>query len=161
MDIFDETIIDFWRALKNNNVKFIMVGGYATNVQGYQRYTGDMDIWINDNDINRDNLINAFIEADMGNFPMLKTIQFIPGWTDFSLNNGLRLDVMTSLKGLEEFTFDECFSLATIATIEHIDVPFLHINHLIQNKKAVNRPKDQVDVMELEKIKKLREEAND
>jgi hypothetical protein len=68
---------------------------------------------------------------------------------------------MTSLKGLEEFTFDECFSLATIATIENIDVPFLHINHLIQNKKAVNRPKDQVDVMELEKIKKLREEAND
>ena len=34
-------------------------------------------------------------------------------------------------------------------------VPFLHINHLIQNKKVVNWPKDQIDVMELEKIKKI------
>jgi hypothetical protein len=26
-----------------------MVGGYATNLHGYQRYTGDIDIWIEDN----------------------------------------------------------------------------------------------------------------
>ena len=36
--------------------------------------------------------------------------------------------------------------------------PFLQINHLIQNKKAVNRPKDQLDVIYLEKIKKILEE---
>jgi hypothetical protein len=39
-----------------------------------------------------------------------------------------------------------------------LKVPFLHINQLIANKKAVNRPKDQIDVPELEKIKKLREQ---
>ncbi len=157
MDIFDEIILQFWSALCNNKVKFIMVGGYATNMQGYQRYTGDMDIWIEDTDENRNNLVNAFIEADMGNFPMLKNIQFIPGWTDFRLNNGLKLDVMTTMKGLEEYTFDYCLSMATIATIENVAVPFLHINQLIQNKKAVNRPKDQIDVIELEKIKLLRD----
>jgi hypothetical protein len=37
---------------------------------------------------------------------------------------------------------------------------FLHINHLIANKKIVNRPKDQVDVIELEKIRKIREEGD-
>jgi hypothetical protein len=37
-------------------------------------------------------------------------------------------------------------------------IPFLHINHLIENKKVVNRPKDQIDVIELEKIRKIREE---
>ena len=42
--------------------------------------------------------------------------------------------------------------------MEKIQVPFLHIKQLIQNKKAVNRPKDQIDVMELEKIKQLRKE---
>lgn len=158
MDIFDETIVEFWKALRNNNVKFIMVGGYATNIQGYQRFTGDLDMWIEDTDENRDKLIDAFIEADMGNFPMLKTLQFVPGWTDFSLNNGLRLDIMTTMKGLEEYTFEYSLSIATIATIENIEVPFLHINQLIQNKKAVNRPKDQIDVIELERIKKIREE---
>ena len=48
--------------------------------------------------------------------------------------------------------------MAKIATIENIKIPFLHINHLIANKKAVNRPKDQIDVIELEKIKLLRKE---
>lgn len=62
------------------------------------------------------------------------------------------------MKGLEDFTFDECLELATIAEIENVKIPFLHINHLIVNKKAVNRSKDQIDVMELEKIKLLRKE---
>jgi hypothetical protein len=39
-------------------------------------------------------------------------------------------------------------------------VPFLHINHLIANKVAVNRPKDQLDVMYLEKIKKMLEDTD-
>ncbi len=43
MDIFDEEIIKFWNALFQNGVKYIMVGGYATNLHGYQRYTCDME----------------------------------------------------------------------------------------------------------------------
>ncbi len=65
---------------------------------------------------------------------------------------------MVDMKGLEGFTFDECFQKATIADIESIKIPFLHTNQLIANKKAVNRTKDQVDVIELEKIKLLRKE---
>jgi hypothetical protein len=38
-------------------------------------------------------------------------------------------------------------------------VPVLHLNHLIANKKAVNRPKERLDVFYLEKIKELREES--
>jgi hypothetical protein len=38
-------------------------------------------------------------------------------------------------------------------------IPFLHINHLLDNKKAVDRPKDRLDVFYLEKIKELREES--
>lgn len=64
------------------------------------------------------------------------------------------------MKGLESFGFDELLSAAFRAEIEGIIVPFLHINHLIQNKKAVNRPKDQVDVIYLERIKKILEEQS-
>lgn len=38
---------------------------------------------------------------------MLETLQIIPGWTNFSLNNGFRLDLMIDVKGLEGFWFDE------------------------------------------------------
>jgi hypothetical protein len=65
---------------------------------------------------------------------------------------------MTKMKGLEEYTFDDCYSIALISDLNGIAVPFFHINHLIQNKKAVNRPKDQLDVIYLEKIKKILEE---
>ena len=61
---------------------------------------------------------------------------------------------MTSLKGVE-LSFDECLQMAPVAEIEGVAVSFLHISHLIQNKKAVNRPKDQIDVMQLEKIRKI------
>jgi hypothetical protein len=66
---------------------------------------------------------------------------------------------MGSLKGVEE-SFDECLKIAPIFKIEDIEIPILHINHLIANKKKVNRSKDQLDVIELEKIKKLRDEMN-
>jgi hypothetical protein len=36
----------------------------------------------------------------------------------------------------------------------------LNINHLIANKKALNRPGDPIDIIELEKIKKIRENEN-
>jgi hypothetical protein len=48
--------------------------------------------------------------------------------------------------------------MASLADLEGVEVPFLHINHLIENKKIVNRPKDQVDVIELEKIREIRDE---
>ncbi len=156
MDIFDEEILKFWNALSDNKVKYIMVGGYATNLHGFQRYTGDMDIWIEDTNENRLNLRKAFAAAGMGDYFMMETIQFVPGWTDFRLNNGLRLDILVKMVGLEQYTFDECLSIATIAMIENIEIPFLHINQLIANKKAVNRLKDQLDVAELEKIRNLR-----
>lgn len=161
MDIFDEEIILFWKALQENKVKYIMIGGYATNMHGYQRYTGDMDIWIEDSPANRENLRKAFSEYGIGDFPMLATLQFVPGWTNFNLNNGLKLDVMVDVKGLEQYSFDECLEMATTGDIDGVMVRFLHINHLIASKKAANRPKDQIDVIYLEKIKKIQENKGD
>jgi hypothetical protein len=135
-----------------------MVGGYAINLHGYQRYTGDIDIWLEDSVTNRQNLRATFIECEMGDYFMLDRMQFVPGWTDFQLTNGIRLDIMVMMKGLEEYSFSECLEMASIADIDGVKVPFLQINQLISNKKAVNRPKDQIDVIELEKIRKFREE---
>ncbi|HWZ34788.1 MAG TPA: nucleotidyltransferase [Mucilaginibacter sp.] len=161
MDIFDEEILNFWKALQDHHVQYIMVGGYATNLHGYQRFTGDMDIWLKDTADNRRRLREAFISRDMGDYNMLETMQFVPGWTEFHLNNGLRLDIMVDMKGLERYTFDECLQMASVADIENVNVPFLHINHLIANKKAVNRPKDQIDVLALEQIQKIRYESGE
>ena len=162
MDIYDDFFLDLWRILGENEVRYIMVGGFAANFHGFQRHTGDIDLYVEDSIINRQKIRKVFRELEMGDHEAIEQMQFVPGWVDFTLNNGVRLDIMTSLKGID-LSFDECLQMAPVAEIEGIMVPFLHINHLIQNKKVVNRPKDQIDVIELEKIKKIlaeRESSN-
>ena len=48
MDLFDSAFLDLWKALNNHRVRYILVGGFATNFHGYQRYTGDVDLYIED-----------------------------------------------------------------------------------------------------------------
>jgi predicted nucleotidyltransferase len=158
VNVFDEEVINFWKALQDNNVQYILIGGYAINFHGYHRFTDDLDIWLKDTLENRQALRKAFISCDMGDYPMIEYMQFIAGWTDFRLNNNLRLDILIDMKGLEGYTFDECLQMASVADIDSVNIPFLHINQLITNKKIVNRPKDQIDVEALERIRELRED---
>jgi predicted nucleotidyltransferase len=159
MDVMDEALLEFWKKLNDNGVKYIMVGGLATRFHGYNRATDDLDMWIEDTIVNRKKLRKAFIDLEYGDYESIETMQFIAGWTSFYAA-GIELDIMTEMKGLEEFTFDECFALVNFSQLNEIQIPFLHINHLIANKKAVNRPKDRLDVIYLEKIKTLLENQN-
>jgi hypothetical protein len=160
MDVLDEEFMRFWRILNDNHVRYIMVGGIATRFHGYNRATDDVDIWIEDTLANRQNLREAFIELGYGDYVSIETMQFIPGWTSFYAA-GVELDIMTDMKGVENESFETCLAQASVSNLEGVLVPFLHINHLIANKKAVNQPKDQMDVIQLEKIKKIRENHPD
>jgi len=160
MDILDDELLRFWCTLNDHRVKYIMVGGFATRFHGFNRSTDDLDLWLDDTLANRKNLRKSFAKLGYGDFSSLETMVFVPGWTSFYVGNAIELDIMTSMKGLEDHSFDECMELSSIADLDGILVPFLHINQLIANKKAVNRPKDQIDVLELEKIKSIRDNNN-
>ncbi len=41
-----EDFKEFLKLLISNNVKYLMIGGYAVGYHGYLRATVDMDIWI-------------------------------------------------------------------------------------------------------------------
>ena len=158
MDVLNTGMLEFWKLLNKHNVQFIMVGGFAVRFNGFDRNTDDLDLWLNDNVENRKNLRAAYNEAGYGDFSSFETMDFLPGWTQFYVADGIVLDIMTEMKGLENSTFDECYAQARVADLEGVLVPFLHINHLLANKKAVGRPKDLIDVIELEKIKNYLEE---
>jgi len=104
---------------------------------------------------NRKKLRRAIKLHGSGDYEPLERMQFIPGWTEIRLLSGFKLDLMTKVKGLEGLTFDKCYDMAVVAEIEGVRVRFLHYNHLIESKKAANRLKDQLDVEELEKIRRL------
>ncbi|RAK20655.1 hypothetical protein B0I03_10774 [Flavobacterium aquaticum] len=145
-------ILNIWKSFQKHNVKYITIGGFAVNIYGYNRNTGDLDILIEDSIENRKNLRKAFVDIGIGDFESIETMQFIPGWTDFTLDFGLRLDVMTSMKGLEDKSFDSLLSDATIVMIGDIPVNFIDYKNLVIAKKATNRLKDQLDLEELGKL---------
>jgi predicted nucleotidyltransferase len=148
----NEQIIDVWKYLSENNVNYLTIGGFAVNIYGYGRNTGDIDIFIEDTIVNRENLRNAIKQMGLGDFESIITMQFIPGWTDFTLNFKFRLDIMTSVKGLENKSFATLLEKANIIDIDGIPVFFIDYENLIIAKKALNRLKDQLDIEELEKL---------
>jgi hypothetical protein len=48
MDLMDEDLLEFWKILNKNHIQYIMVGGFAVNMNGYIRATKDSDIWLHD-----------------------------------------------------------------------------------------------------------------
>ncbi len=157
MDIFDEEVLNLWKAFHQNNFQYIMVDGFATNLNGFSRTTADLDIWLKDTPQNRIHLRNSLIQAGLGDLPQIERMDFIPSWLSIRLNSGMELDLMAYIKGFEQQNFDICYQTASTAIIFKIPIKFLHINHLIESKKACDRPKDKIDVIELERIKAERE----
>jgi hypothetical protein len=148
----NEQIIAIWDSFFQNKVKYITIGGFAVNIYGYIRNTGDIDIYLEDTIENRINLRNALKSINLGDFESIETMQFIPGWTEFTLNYGLRLDIMTAVKGLEDKSFNSLLDKATVVTIGETPVFFIDYDNLIIAKKASNRPKDILDIEELDKL---------
>lgn len=160
MDIQDDDLLLLWRKLMDNNVQFIMVGGFASIINGVSRITNDADIWLKDTIENRRALRKALKELEIGDFEELETTQLLAGFSTIYLNAYMELDLFTDMKYFKQHNFDECYNNAVIADIDGLKIRFLHINQLIQEKRATNRPKDLLDIEELEKIKKLAEQKD-
>ena len=156
MDIEDEELLTLWKLFFNHRVQYIMVGGFATNFHGHSRYTADVDLWIKDSVQNRKNLMAALTELGLELPDTFETTDFVPGWSTIYLPSGIELDIMSFMKGLPQEKFDECYTLSVEAKIHEVSVRFLHLNHLIEAKKASARPQDLLDVTELERLYKLK-----
>ncbi|MDZ4846727.1 MAG: hypothetical protein SH857_14395 [Chitinophagales bacterium] len=154
MDSYDEEILNLWKLLIQNEVKFIVVGGFAVNMHGISRFTADLDLWIKDTPENRKHLRNSLFQANMGDIEAIETTQFIPDWTSLNLPSGFELDIMTFMKGFPQERFDDSYDHATVADVHGVPVRFFHINQLIEAKKAVARPQDILDAAALKKITK-------
>ncbi|MFN7936530.1 MAG: hypothetical protein U0R19_24625 [Bryobacteraceae bacterium] len=45
--------------LNSNNVKYLLIGGYAVNIHGYVRMTNDLDVWVRTSTENAERIIHA------------------------------------------------------------------------------------------------------
>ena len=121
----------------------------AVILHGYVRGTGDMDVWVNKTEENYSKLKNAFQEFGMPVFDMTEE-KFLSNEFDvwsFGVSP-VKIEVMTAVKGLQ---FDETFKMAQYYTENKLEVRFIHLNHLIQAKKASGRYRDLDDIEQLTK----------
>lgn len=73
-------IIEIWKHFSINKVKYLTIGGFAVNIYGYGRNTGDIDLLIEDSIENRENLGKALKQLGIGNFEnIIKCNLFLVG----------------------------------------------------------------------------------
>lgn len=153
MDLFEDEIILFFKHLTQQQVSFILVGGLAVNYYGFNRATGDIDIWINDSKENRENFVNALNNYGIVGSEIFYDLPFIAGYSEIMLDNGMRIDLMSDLQFFKKENYNDCYKLANAFNLtEEVEIKILHINTLISEKEQSKRMKDNVDADALKKL---------
>jgi predicted nucleotidyltransferase len=155
VELFQHDIIRFFKVMTTQHCRFLLVGGFAVNVHGYSRATGDLDLWIEDTSENRIRLVEAAKDCGVAGAEYLLTMEFVPGWSGFALESGFEVELMSYIAGFEAIDFEACYQHAKIIDFEQILLRVLQLDDLIKAKEAINRNKDQEDIRQLKEIRKL------
>ena len=154
-NLWDYEIHDFLRLCMSKGVRLIMVGGGAVNFHGYQRHSADVDFWIETSETNFKNLVQVFNELgyDLDDFPEAVKKQQQNISVKFSPDS-LNLELITNFSVNK--SFDEAYEDSIVATSENnfeLNWRVLAYEDLITSKVKSGRPKDLLDIQELQRIK--------
>jgi predicted nucleotidyltransferase len=157
MNLFIEKHQELLKNLLINGVEFIIIGGYSVIFYGYPRSTGDVDIWLKPDNVNKEKLMNVlramdFFEADLqyiANLDFTKHVVFSM-WDEPE-----KVDLLTRISMVE---FEDADKRKVIADIDSIQVPFIHLDDLVLSKFNTGRLKDKADIEELQKIQNAKKD---
>ena len=138
---------EFLKLLNKNNVKYLIVGGYALAFHGYPRYTKDIDIWVLVNHDNAENIIKALSDFGFSALKLKKDDFLNPGYVIQLGYPPHRIDILTSVTGLN---FEDCYLTKIEVDIDGLKVSFIYLENFKRNKKAVGRFQDLADLENLE-----------
>jgi predicted nucleotidyltransferase len=139
---------DFIESLNKFQVEYLVIGEYAVIYHGYNRTTGDLDIWVNATEENYERLSESFRFFGMSTFDM--TVEKFLNTELYDVFTFGRppvcIDILTKVKGLD---FKEAFRNSKTVVISSIELRMIDIRDLKTTKQEVNRPKDQDDLEHL------------
>ena len=138
---------EFIQSLNDNEVRYLVVGGYAVALHGNPRYTKDMDVWIEMSQENAANMVNALEQFGFGSLG-LKAEDFLTPDQIIQLGYAPdRIDILTTLAGV---TFEDCYASRVQTAIDEVNVNFIDLENLKKNKQATGRLQDLADLEKLE-----------
>lgn len=149
MDQLNQDFLEFIELLEAEKVDYLIVGGYAVGLHGFPRYTGDIDFFVEISTENAGRILRVFEKFGFGDIG-LTLGDFLE--KDFVVAIGREPRKIQVLTGIDGVSFNECFGRKIEVEIGQINMKFIGKDDLIRNKAASGRPKDRIDLEELEKL---------
>jgi len=149
--IIEADYLDMVAALIDEKVQFLLVGGYAVGLHGYQRSTKDIDFWVLANPENAVRLTKALEKfgAPMHDF---SAKDFEKKGTNFQIGVApIRIDIITEIAGVE---FEDAYRNMKPIDVNGYEIPVISIPDLIKNKRHTGRNRDLDDAEHLDVILK-------
>jgi hypothetical protein len=132
--------------LHDHQVDYLLIGGYAVGYHGYPRATGDMDIWIAIHPDNAAKMATVLAMFGFGSAGLAAELFLEPDTVIRMGNPPLRLEILTSISGLE---FADAYAQRVVDTIDGVPVNIISLAQLKVNKRASGRLKDLGDIENL------------
>ncbi len=149
-NIFNPDFKDFIKELNLADVRYILVGGYAVILHGYNRTTGDLDIWVEATEENYAKLVSALHRFGMPVFDMsLQNFLSPKSFDVFTFGvPPVSIDILLQVKGLE---FADVWPHSKWTEVDHTKVKLIDLESLIAAKKASGRYRDLDDIDHLKR----------
>jgi hypothetical protein len=155
-------LLSLLRRLSEAGIAFVIVGGYAGIVHGCSYVTQDLDICCL---FGPDKLlalqraladVHPIHRMTPGRKPLELTVESAGEFKNLYLDTDLgRLDCLSTIDGLGDFA--QVKGASEVFEVEGMRLHVLSLDALIQSKQALNRPRDQEALRQLQTLKRLRE----
>lgn len=155
----DDFYLSFIKAFNDAKVKYLVVGGFAVNFHGYNRTTGDLDLWVTNDGENLKQLGQAF-ESRGYEFPSEAAVELKNDRMLSLSEEGFTIEVMTRLNISTEVAFEEAFSKSDLRVVEGIQIPVISLQDLMDEKARSKRYKDLDDLAKLQEAQKFRDQGS-
>ena len=145
--MFNQDFKEFIESLNNNQVRYLIIGGYAVALHGHPRYTKDLDVWVECSRKNAQAIVEALIQFGMGSLGLTSEDFLVP---DQVVQLGYppnRIDILVSVSGVE---FASCYEKRVTISLDGVAAIFIDLENLKKNKKASGRMQDLADLENLE-----------
>ena len=137
---------EFFQLLNENEVRYLIIGGYAVAYHGYPRYTKDIDIWIWIHPDNAEKVVKTLRDFGFDSLG-LQASDFLEADTIIQLGQAPnRIDLMMGIPGVD---FETCCQTRVQEEIAGVRLAFIDLENLKKAKKASGRTQDLADIENL------------
>jgi len=124
----------------------MIVGGYAVNIHGYVRNTGDLDVWIASDAKNADRVVEALLAFGFDVLDVKPELFLGENRIVQMGSEPEKIEIITSVDGL---TWTKAQPNIRDVMIDGVPVRVISLDDLITNKRASGRLRDQEDLERL------------